>query len=118
MEQAPSPHFAFLQTEFGQKALKRRIAPAPFRVPTDVPVLENTDEIRAQLRERVWSFSSLKRFFTCPYRFILEEIQNLVPPACFEEEEHANLLIGDFLHRLFQGAQGTPPCHRAVARVL
>ena len=106
---APSPHFAFLQTEFGQKALKRRIAPAPFRVPTDTPVLENTDEIRARLRARVWSFSSLKRFFTCPYRFILEEIQNLAPPACFVEEEHANLLIGDFLHRLFRELKERPP---------
>ncbi|MBE0556289.1 MAG: hypothetical protein IH628_03570, partial [Proteobacteria bacterium] len=92
--EAPSPHFAFLQTEFGRKALKRWIAPASFRVPTDSPVLENTDEIRARLRERVWSFSSLKRFFICPYRFILEEIQNVAPPPCFEEEEHANLLIG------------------------
>jgi hypothetical protein len=106
---APSPHFAFLQTEFGRKALKRRIAPAPFRVPTDNPVLENTDEIRAQLRERTWSFSSLKRFFTCPYRFILEEIQNLAPPACFEAEDHANLLIGDFLHRLFRELKECPP---------
>ena len=107
--EAPSPHFAFLQTEFGRKAMKRRIAPAPFRVPADSPVLENTDEIRAQLRERVWSFSSLKRFFTCPYRFILEEIQNLTPPPCFEEEEHANLLIGDFLHRLFRELKERPP---------
>jgi hypothetical protein len=106
---APSPHFAFLQTEFGRKALKRRIAPSPFRVPTDTPVLENTDEIRAKLRERAWSFSSLKRFFTCPYRFILEEIQNLAPPPCFEEEEHTNLLIGDFLHRLFRELTEHPP---------
>jgi RecB family exonuclease len=106
---APSPHFAFLQTEFGRKALKRRIAPVPFRVTTETPVLENSDAIRARLRERTWSFSSLKRFFACPYRFILEEIQNLAPPPCFAEDEHANLLIGDFLHRLFRELKERPP---------
>ncbi len=65
--------------------------------------------MREQLRRRAWSFSSLKRFFTCPYGFILEEIQNLAPPPCFEEEEHANLLIGNFLHRFFAELKDRPP---------
>ena len=30
---APSPHFSFLATEFGQAAVKRRLVPTPFRVP-------------------------------------------------------------------------------------
>ena len=107
--EAPSPHFAFLAAEFGQRAVKRLIAPAPFHVPTGSLVMENTDEVREQLRQRTWSFTSLKRFFTCPCRFILEEIQGVTPPPCFEDEEHANLLIGDFLHRFFAELKAHPP---------
>ncbi|MFH1834372.1 MAG: PD-(D/E)XK nuclease family protein, partial [bacterium] len=99
--EAPSPHFSFLAAEFGQRAVKRLIAPAAFHVPTGSLVIENTDKLKEQLRRHTWSFSSLKRFFTCPCRFILEEIQGVTPPPCFEEEEHANLLIGDFLHHFF-----------------
>jgi hypothetical protein len=99
--EAPSPHFSFLAAEFGQKAVKRLMAPAPFQVPTGSLTIENTEELKEQLRRHNWSFSSLKRFFTCPYRFILEDIQGVIPPPCFEDEEHANLLIGDFLHHFF-----------------
>ncbi|MBU4121614.1 MAG: PD-(D/E)XK nuclease family protein, partial [Proteobacteria bacterium] len=107
--EAPSTHFAFLATEFGRSAVKRLIAPVPFRVPTGSLTIENTDELKEQIQRHTWSFSSLKRFFTCPCRFILEEIQGVTPPPCFEEEEHANLLIGDFLHRFFAQLKGHPP---------
>ena len=89
--------------------MKRLLSPTPFHVPTGSLIIENTDELREQLRRRTWSFSSLKRFFTCPCRFILEEIQGVTPPSCFEEEEHANLLIGDFLHRFFAELKAHPP---------
>ena len=107
--EAPAPHFAFLAAEFGQRVVKRLIAPVPFHVPTGSLVIENTEELREQLRRRTWSFSSLKRFFTCPCRFILEEIQGVIPPPCFEDEEHANLLIGDFLHQFFAELKAHPP---------
>ena len=106
---APSPHFSFLATEFGQRAVKRRMAPAPFHVPEGHLVIENTDELREKLRRHTWSFSSLQRFFTCPCRFILEEIQKVTPPPCFEDEESANLIIGDLLHRFFAGLKEHPP---------
>jgi hypothetical protein len=99
--EAPSPHFSFLATEFGQKAVKRRLAPEPFRVPEGSLVIENTDELREKLRSRIWSFTSLKKFFTCPCRFILEDLEGIELPDCFADEEGANLLIGDFLHRFF-----------------
>jgi len=99
--EAPSPHFSFLATEFGRKAVKRLMAPTPFHVPTRRLTIENTDELKQQLRRHTWSFSSLRLFFTCPCRFILEGIQKVTPPSCFEDEEHANLLIGDFLHHFF-----------------
>ncbi len=107
--EAPSPHFSFLAAEFGQRAVKRLIVPEPFHVPTGSLTIENTEELRGQLRRRSWSFSSLKRFFTCPCRFILEEIQGVKPPPCFEEEDSANLLIGDFLHRFFAQLKAHPP---------
>ena len=99
--EAPSPHFAFLATEFGKKPVKRLMAPTPFIVPAGIPAIENTAELREQLRQHTWSFSSLSLFFTCPYRFILEDIQEVMPPPCFEDEEHANLLIGNFFHHFF-----------------
>ncbi|SEM70929.1 PD-(D/E)XK nuclease superfamily protein [Syntrophus gentianae] len=99
--QAPSPHFSFLATEFDQRAVKRRMVPAPFHVPTGNLDIENTDELRERLRQHSWSFSSLKKFFNCSCRFILEDMQGLTPPPCFEDEDSANLLIGDFLHRFF-----------------
>jgi hypothetical protein len=99
--ESPSPHFSFLATEFGQRTVKRRMAPAPFHVPAGSLTIENTDDLKEKLRRHTWSFSSLQRFFTCPCRFILEEIQQVTPPPCFEDEESANLLIGDFLHRFF-----------------
>ncbi|MCX5838840.1 MAG: PD-(D/E)XK nuclease family protein [Deltaproteobacteria bacterium] len=99
--EAPSPHFSFLATEFGQKTVKRRLAPEPFHVPEGSLVIENTEALREKLRRRAWSFTSLKKFFTCPCRFILEDIEGVTPPACFEDEDSANLLIGDFLHRFF-----------------
>jgi hypothetical protein len=100
---APSPHFSFLATEFGKPAVKRRLVPAPFKVPEGSLVIENTEALREKLRTRTWSFTSLQKFFTCPCRFILEEIEGVKPPACFSEEEGAALLIGDFLHRFFAG---------------
>jgi RecB family exonuclease len=106
---APSPHFSFLATEFGKKPVKRLMAPTPFRTPTDIPSIENTLELGEQLRRHTWSFSSLNLFFTCPYRFILEDIQEATPPPCFEDEEHANLLIGNFLHHLFAELKDHPP---------
>jgi len=99
--EAPSPHFSFLAAEFGQRTVKRLIAPTPFHVPTGSLTIENTEELKEQLRRHTWSFSSLRLFFTCPCRFILEDIQRVTPPPCFEDEEHANLLIGDFLHHFF-----------------
>ncbi len=99
--EAPSPHFSFLAAEFGQKAVKRLMAPTPFHVPTGSLTIENTDELKEQLRRHTWSFSSLKKFFTCPCRFIFEDIQGVTPPPCFEDEDSANLLVGDFLHHFF-----------------
>jgi hypothetical protein len=107
--EAPSPHFSFLATEFGQRTVKRLMVPAPFHVPTGSLTIENTEEMKEQLRRHAWSFSSLRLFFTCPCRFILEEIQGVIPPSCFEDEEHANLLIGDFLHRFFAELKGQHP---------
>jgi CRISPR/Cas system-associated exonuclease Cas4 (RecB family) len=98
---APSPHFSFLATEFGKTPVKRLMAPTPFSASTGIPDIENTAELSERLRGRTWSFSSLGLFFTCPYRFILEEIQEVTPPPCFKDEEHANLLIGNFLHHFF-----------------
>ena len=99
--EAPSPHFSFLATEFGRKPVKRRITPMPFRVPSGTPAIENTDALRERLRQHTWSYSSLGVFFTCPYRFVLENIREVAAPPCFDEAERANLLIGNFLHRLF-----------------
>ena len=39
-------------------------------------------------------------------RFILENLQEVTPPPCFEDEGHANLLIGNFLHRFFAKLKG------------
>lgn len=107
--EAPSAHFSFLATEFGGHTVKRRLAPAPFQAPEGSLVIENTDDLKEKLRRHTWSFSSLQRFFTCPCRFILEEIQKVTPPACFEEEENANLILGDLLHRFFAGLKEHPP---------
>lgn len=107
--EAPSPHFSFLATEFGQRAVKRRMAPTAFHVPEGSLAIENTDEMKEKLRRHIWSFSSLQRFFTCPCRFILEEIQEVKPPPCFAEEENANLIIGDLLHRFFAELKEHPP---------
>ncbi|MHB8773256.1 MAG: PD-(D/E)XK nuclease family protein [Syntrophales bacterium] len=107
--EAPSPHFSFLATEFGQKTVKRRLAPEPFRVPEGSLVIENTAALREKLASRTWSFTSLKKFFTCPCRFILEDIEGIEPPACFEDEEGASLLIGDFLHHFFADLRKHPP---------
>jgi hypothetical protein len=77
------------------------MAPTPLRAPEGGITIDNTDGLREKLRGYDWSFSSLKLFFTCPFRFIIEKVDGVKPPPCFEGEEHANLLIGDFLHRLF-----------------
>jgi hypothetical protein len=106
---APSPHFAFLSTEFGKKPVKRQMAPVLFSAPAGIPDIENTAELSGQLRRYTWSFSSLSLIFTCPYRFILQDIQKVTPPPCFEEEDHANLLIGNFLHRFFVRLKDAPP---------
>lgn len=106
---APSPHFAFLATEFGKRPVKRLMAPTPFSAPAGMPAIENTHELSEQLRRHTWSFSSLDLFFTCPYRFILEKIQAVIPPPCFKDEEHANRLIGNFLHHFFAELKGHRP---------
>jgi RecB family exonuclease len=69
--------------------------------------------LRERLRQHTWSYSSLGTFFTCPYRFILEYIQGVAPPPCFEEEAPAGLVIGNFLHRLFAGLKDR---HPAISR--
>ncbi|MDD5099916.1 MAG: PD-(D/E)XK nuclease family protein [Syntrophales bacterium] len=107
--EAPSPHFAFLATEFGGKPVKRRIEPEKYEPTRESPFIENTDEQRERLAKHIWSFSSLGIFFTCPYRFVLEYVQKIKPPPCFEEEERANLLIGNFVHRLFAELKNRRP---------
>jgi hypothetical protein len=71
------------------------------RGPAGSLVIENTDELKERLRRHTWSFSSLKNFFTCPCRFILEDMEAVKPPSCFEDKDSTNLLIGEFLHRFF-----------------
>lgn len=107
--EAPSTHFSFLAIEFGQRAVKRRMLPAPLRVPEGSLVIENTDELKERLRKYTWSFSSLQNFFTCPCRFILEAVEGVKAPPCFEDEDSANLLIGNFLHRFFAELKGQRP---------
>ncbi|MCE5264441.1 MAG: PD-(D/E)XK nuclease family protein [Deltaproteobacteria bacterium] len=107
--EAPSAHFSFLATEFGGRTVKRLMVPEPFHVPAGHLTIENTAGLKEKLRSRTWSFSSLQRFFTCPCRFILEEIQGVVPPPCFADEESANLIIGDLLHRFFAKLTEHPP---------
>lgn len=107
--EAPSPHFSFLAVEFGMRTAKRRMVPAPLRVPEGSLAIENTDELKERLRKHTWSFSSLKNFFTCPCRFILEAMEGVKPPACFDDEDSANLLIGEFLHRFFAELKGQRP---------
>lgn len=107
--EAPSPHFSFLAIEFGRSPVKRRLIPTPFRLPEGRAGIENTDSLQERLRRHPWSFTSLQRFFTCPFRFILEEIEGVKPPPCFEDEEGANLMIGDFLHRFFAALKGQEP---------
>lgn len=99
--EAPSPYFSFLAVEFGRKTVKRRLPPVPFRVPTGDLTIENTDELRERLRKHTWSYSSLKVFLTCPCRFILEVVEGVKAPSCFEDEDSAALLVGEFLHRFF-----------------
>ena len=111
--EAPSPHFSFLATEFGKRPVKRRIAPMPFQAPAAGPAIGNTEELRERLRQYTWSYSALSVFFTCPYRFILEGIREVTPPPCFDEEENAGLVIGNFLHRLFAELKDR---HPAISR--
>ncbi len=106
---APSAHFSFLATEFGRPVVKRRLVPTPFTVPEAGFVIENTAELKEKLQRHVWSFTSLQKFFTCPCRFIVEDLEKIEPPACFEVEEGAALLIGDFLHRFFAELKDHPP---------
>jgi hypothetical protein len=106
--EAPSAHFSFLTVEFGRKPVKRRLATEPLRAPQGAPAIENTMELREALARRIWSFTTLSTFFTCPYRFILEEVRKVTPPPCFGAEEHASLLIGNLLHRLFARLKDHP----------
>lgn len=104
--EAPSPHFAFLAVEFGEKPVKRLMAADSFQTPIGVPAIENSDELRDRLKGYHWSFSSLPLFFSCPFRFLLEKHQKIEPPACFGDEESAGMIIGSFLHRFFAALRG------------
>jgi len=103
---APSPHFAFLSVEFGVKPVKRLMAATSFTAPSGVPAIENSDERRERLANYPWSFSSLPLFLSCPFRFVMEKLENIAPPACFEGEDHFNKVIGQFLHDLFASLKG------------
>jgi len=105
---APSPHFAFLSVEFGMKPVKRLMAAAPFIAPSGDPAIKNSDEMRERLANYPWSFSSLPLFLSCPFRFVIErkDFFNIEPPACFEGEDHVNMVIGQFLHDLFASLKG------------
>jgi len=99
--EAPSPHFAFLSVEFGEKPVKRTMQATPFVPPSNTPSIENNDDLRRRLENFEWSFSSLPLFLSCPFRFVIEEIEKIEPPACFEDEDSVNMAIGLFLHEFF-----------------
>lgn len=110
---APSPHFAFLAAEFDCPRARRRLAAAPLIPPGNPPAIENDAGLREWLGHYQWSFSALSVFFTCPYRFLLEERFQVAPPAALEPEESANLVIGNFIHNFFAGLK---PCPAPLAR--
>ncbi len=105
---APSPHFAFLSAEFDRPRVRRRLAAAALIPPGNPPAIENDSSLREWLGRYQWSFSTLSVFFTCPYRFLLEEKQQIAPPAVLEPEESANLIIGNFIHQFFAGLKHDP----------
>ncbi len=105
--EAPSPHFAFLSVEFGEKPVKRTMRATPFVPPSGAPSIENNDDLRQKLEHYEWSFSSLPLFLSCPFRFVIEEIERLEPPACFEDEDSVNMAIGLFLHGFFAALKGS-----------
>lgn len=98
---APSPHFAFLSVEFGEKTVKRTMQATPFVPPEGEPAIENSDDLREKLAGYPWSFSTLPLFLSCPFRFVTEHIHKIEPPACFDGEDHVNMVVGQFLHRFF-----------------
>ncbi len=105
---APSPHFAFLAAEFGCPRVRRRVAAAALIPPGNPPAIENDAGLREWLGRYHWSFSALSVFFTCPYRFLLEERSRIAPPDALEPEESANLVIGNFIHNFFAGMKHCP----------
>ena len=98
---APSPHFAFLSVEFGEKPVRRTMQATPFIPPKGEPSIKNSDDLREKLTGYPWSFSTLPLFLSCPFRFVTEHIDKVEPPACFEGEDPVNMVVGQFLHRFF-----------------
>jgi len=70
----PSPHFAFLATEWGKKPEECRLAPELFATPSLPPSIVSSPSLRESLQNFSWSYSGLNDFFHCPFRFFFSHL--------------------------------------------
>ncbi len=114
----PSYYFHFLRNEFQkcenkQKDSLEKYILKPIIVPsrkTDEPVIKLTDSEKIELKNRAFSFSSLKNLTGCGFRFYYTNCIKLKIPDSYDDADEINLLSGNFLHDFLQilGNQGSP----------
>ena len=102
-ERTPSYYMSLLAQEFGKPVTDIAFQETlPSRAMKENAVVAMDENLRNQLRDFPYSFSSLTKILACPFLFYHQYILRIKPPAFMDDDEKLNMKMGDFLHQFLQ----------------
>jgi len=102
-ERTPSYYMSLLAQEFGKPVTamafrenlpEKKVSPA-----TSIPI---DDNLRSQLKDYTYSYSSLMKILACPFLFYHQYILGIKPPPFMDDDEKINMVMGSFVHAFLQ----------------
>lgn len=102
-ERTPSYYMSLLAQEFGKPVTATTFQEAlPSGAIQENAVITMDENLRNQLRDFPYSFSSLTKILACPFLFYHQYILRIKPPAFMDDDEKINMKMGDFIHQFLQ----------------
>jgi RecB family exonuclease len=102
-ERTPSYYMNLLAQEFGKPVTAIAFKEAlPSGTVKETAVITIDENLRNQLKDFTYSFSSLTKILACPFLFYHQYILRIKPPAFMEDDEIINMQMGSFVHKFLQ----------------
>ena len=102
-ERTPSYYMSLLSEEFGKPITKIAFKESlPEKQITNKPSIPINDDLRKQLKDFTYSFSSLVKILSCPFLFYNQYILKIEPPSFMDDDEKINMQMGTFIHKFLK----------------